>query len=258
MYAVEALEEHLGVPAGELVEAALLGERETKLPERTEDSFKHRTLDEALDDLRTLFNDKQPLFTALTMMSEMKVSEDWTRAEVTETVLAKVHSGKAIETLVKYCGASSDEQEPLRVVRSEGMTLERQVNHPSGGLVGFLFRLDEPAAHDDLIHYSVTYDMPLGGPTYSQSPIVPLRELVLALEFHPNSTPKQVFEIESLDPDAVRTPISMNGRHRVVISRRHFGPATLGLRWNLEEGPQLARAPKRVDSEHSSSAAPKE
>lgn len=77
--------------------------------------------------------------------------------------------------------------------------------------------------------------VPLARPIYGLAFPRPVRELVFQLQFHPESVPSWVEEVEDDREEAAPGRfVPLDGRASVVISRRHFGPGAVFLRWGSD------------------------
>ena len=229
--AIEAIEEILAIPRGELVELALRGPRKSRIPAQAENPFTVPAIDRASDEIAALLGETEDTLTPVVLVSRLQVSQDWRRGVGTRTTVARVHGGDEATHVVEYIAIPGGAEVPPAFVSSTGMRLVDMIPHPDGEVFGFRFELVGPVASGTLTQFSSTFDVPLTELVHGEAFNRPVREVALALEFDAESAPEWIDEIEGWDPNAEGKPIPLDGRQSIVISRSHFGPGLLGLRW---------------------------
>lgn len=230
--AIEAVEELLGVPRGELVDLALRGPRKARIPAQEVSPYTVPSIDRACDELAEELGDTDDLFTPVLFTARLAVSKDWTRGVSTRSNVARTHGGADLTHVVEYIAIPGGTDAPPIAMAATGMSLVDMIAHPDGEVFGFRYELLGPVASGGLAHFSSTYDVPLTELVHGEAFNRPVREVVLALEFDAEAAPEWVEEIEGWDPDAEGKLIPLFGRRSIVVSRSHFGPGLFALRWS--------------------------
>lgn len=231
MPTIEAIEEILVIPRGELVELALRGPRKSRIPAQAEDPYSVPSIDRACEEIASMLGEDDDTLTPVVLVARLQVLRDWTRGTSTRTSIARVHGGEEVTHVVEYIAIPGGTDDPPALVSATGMRLVDLIPHPDGEVFGFQFELMGSVASGALTHFSSTYEVPLTEFVHGESFNRPVREVALALEFDSESAPEWVEEIESWDPNAEGKLIPLDGRQSIVISRSHFGPGLLALRW---------------------------
>ena len=230
--AIQAIEEILAVPRGELVDLALRGPRKAHVPTPAERPYTVPSVDRACDELAAVLGETDDLLTPVVFVARLEVSADWTRGKSTRMSVARAHGGEDVAHVVEFIAIPGGTEDPPALLSSTGMRLLDMIPHPDGEVFGFRFELTGPVASGSLAQYSSTYDVPLTEPTHGEAFTRPVREAVLALEFDPETAPEWVEEVEGWNPDEEGKLVPLDGRNSIVIARSHFGPGLLALRWS--------------------------
>ena len=231
---LESIEKILGVDDGVLVRGAERGARGPSAPSIAALTYSLPSIDRAYKDVLLQLGGERDVLAPVNMISKLEVARDWTRGRWTTTTTARVLGGGDTSRIVRLIAVPGGTEEPPRLIDASGVSLIDAYSHPDGEAFGFQLALESPAPRGELVHFSTTFDLPIVHPMFGESTSQRIRELVLVLEFHPDSIPAWVEETESEDPDADRRLMATNGRRTITVSRRRFGPGLLALHWGDE------------------------
>lgn len=230
---VDSIEGILRLPVGTLVDLVPLGPRLGTVADPSPEVYGCPVLDGARREIAEAIGAADGMITVVSM-ARFTVDRAHERGvlEVTNLDRSLRDGTRDVFDLRAVPGGQTDPPRPLEAL---GLTLAETAHHPSGRMFGYRYELPEPADRGRLIQYRFSVDVPLARPIYGLAFPRPVRELVFQLQFHPESVPSWVEEVEDDREEAAPGRfVPLNGRTSVVISRRHFGPGSVFLRWGSD------------------------